>query len=205
MGRICLMVLMAILSAFGEGGDLSFSAIEDYGTIADKEMLTAMFGEEFLVHGESWYAEGTVRLENTMLTDPDNGWMIRFLWENDGRALGHLEADYYIYDEYYSIIGTQEVSSECGVHTGMSLFELREWNGGDFSFTGFGWDYGGAIMPEAGSRLAECPVLIELSFELEAEVPERYFGLYGDVQISTGDDQVQEAPVLVSRLTFYPE
>ena len=154
------------------------------------------------MEGESWYAEGTVRFEHTVLTDPGNGQVITYVWQEDGETLSHIEAEYYIYDEDYIITGTQEVFSECGVSTGMSLDELREWNRDDFDFLGFGWDYEGGIVEEEGSRIAECPVEIKLSFDLQAELPEEYTDMYGDRMFSTADDIAQGAPVLVDRLTY---
>ncbi len=182
----------------------SFSTVEDYTRITGKEQLISAFGEENLVDGESWYAEGTVRFDNTVLTNPENGQVIKYLWEEDGSTLNFLEVNYYLFDEDYSILGTQAVFSECGVSTGMSLQELREWNGVDFSFFGFGWDYEGGILEEEGTRIADCPVQIKLSFDLEIEVPEEYRRMYSDQVFTTEDDIAQGAPVLIDRLTYYP-
>lgn len=178
--------------------------VEDYGRITDRELLVSRFGEENLAHGESWYAEGTVRFDHTVLTDPENGQVITYVWGEDDSTLGHIEAGYYIFDRDYTITGTQTVLSDCGVSTGMSLAELREWNGADFEFLGFGWDYEGGIIEEEGSRLAECPVEIKLSFDLETEIPEEYTGMYGDRMFSTADEIAQGAPILVDRLTYHP-
>lgn len=182
----------------------SFSTIEDYALITSREQLISEFGEENLVDGESWYAEGTVKLANTVLTNPENGQVIKYLWAEDGCTLNFLEANYYLFDEVYSILGSQVVSSECGVSTGMSIQELREWNGADFSFFGFGWDYEGGIFQEEGTRIAECPVLIKLSFDLEIEVPGEYRGMYSDQVFNTADCIDQGTPVLIDRLTYYP-
>ncbi len=181
-----------------------FVTVEDYGRITSRELLVSEFGGENLADGESWYAEGTARFDHTVLTDPDNGQVIKYLWREDDGSVSHIEAHYYIYDRDYTITGTQTVFSDCGVSTGMSLAELREWNGADFEFLGFGWDYEGGIIEEEGSRLAECPVEIKLSFDLETEIPEEYTGMYGDRMFSTADDIAQGAPVLVDRLTYHP-
>ena len=182
---------------------IAYATIEDYGRIADKEQLTAEFGQENLVDGESWYAEGTVRVEHTELTDPENGCAIKYIWEDDGITMGHLEVGYYLFDEDFSILGTQTVESDCGVYTGMPLQDLKEWNGADFSFYGFGWDYEGGIFQDE-SRFADAPVLVKLSFDLEMDIPEAYRGMYSDGVFSTADDIAQGAPVLVDRLTYYP-
>ncbi|OPL19868.1 MAG: hypothetical protein AVO35_02530 [Candidatus Aegiribacteria sp. MLS_C] len=183
---------------------VTYSTIEDYATITTKEQLISEFGEENLVDGESWYAEGTVRYEHTVLTDPCNGQVIRYVWQEDGNTLSHVEAGYFIFDDDYYVVDTQEVFSVCGVFTGMSLQDLREWNGTDFDFLGFGWDYEGLILAGEGSRIAECPVRMKLSFDMQREIPEEYLDMYGDVTFNTADDIAREAPVLVDLLTLYP-
>ncbi|MBN2861010.1 MAG: hypothetical protein JXK93_12160 [Sphaerochaetaceae bacterium] len=182
----------------------SYSTVEDYGRILSKDQLVAEFGAENLVDGESWYAEGTVRFDNSVLTDPDNGQVVKYVWEDDGNTLNHIEVCYYIFDEDYSILGTQVIVSECGVSTGMSLQALRDWNGSDFDFFGFGWDYEGGILVEEGSEIAECPVQIKLSFDLEEDIPAEHMGMYSDQVFNTADDIAQGVPVLVDLLTYRP-
>jgi len=184
--------------------EITYSTLEDYGQIASKEQLVSAFGEENLVHGESWYAEGTVRVENTLLTNPDNGHVINYLWEEDGSTLSFLEANYYLMDEDYFIHGTQVIPSESGLSTGMTLDELVEWNGDDFSFYGFGWDYEGGIFADSASRFADCPVQVKLTFDLEIEIPDAYRGMYSDGIFNTADDITQGAPVLLDILTYLP-
>ncbi len=181
-----------------------FSTVEDYGQITTKEQLVSEFGEEHLVDGESWYAEGTVKFDNTVLTNPENRQVIKYLWKEDGITLNHIEVNYYLFDQHFAVLGTQVVSSECGVRTGMSLQDLREWNGADFSFFGFGWDYAGGIFEEEGTRIAECPIQLNLSFDLEIQIPEEYRGMYSDQVFITSDEIAQGAPVLVDMLTYRP-
>ena len=184
--------------------EIEYRTIEDYCGIASKDQLIAEFGEENITDGESWYAEGTVCIQHSNLVNPENGHVIKYLWEEDGNTLSSIEVSYYIFDEDYSIQGTQIISSESGVNTGMSLQDLVAWNGDDFDFFGFGWDYEGGILSEEGSELGECPVQIKLSFDLETDIPEEYYGMYGDQVLSTADDNTVGAPVLVDRLTYYP-
>ncbi|MCD4776470.1 MAG: hypothetical protein K8S15_10545 [Candidatus Aegiribacteria sp.] len=182
-----------------------YFTIEDYGQITSKEQLISEFGEENLVDGQSWYAEGTVMFDNTVLTNPENGQVIRYLWEEDGNTLSFLEANYYIFDEVYSIKGTQVISSECGVSTGMSLQDFKEWNGADFDFFGFAWDYAGAIVEGEGTRIAECPIKFNLSLDLEVDVHEEYGGsvMFSDHLFNTADEIIQGAPILIDELTYY--
>jgi hypothetical protein len=187
-----------------ESADYSYSTVEDYARITTRDQLVSEFGEDNLTAGETWYAEGTVRADHTILTNPQNGQVIKYLWDDDGNSLSALEVGYYVFDDDYSVLDRQVVYSECGIHTGMSLQELREWNGEDFDFFGFGWDYEGGIMAEEGSRIAECPVLIKLGMYLEAEDPEEYMELSGDQIFNSSDGIVQGAPIVVDMLTYYP-
>jgi hypothetical protein len=181
-----------------------YSTIEDYGQITSKEQLFSEFDEECLVDGESWYSEGTVKFDNTVLTNPENGQVIKYLWKEDGNTLNHIEVNYYIFGEHFSVLGTQVISCECGVSTGMSLQDLREWNGADFSFFGFGWDYEGGISEEEGTRIAECPIQFKLSFDLEIDIPEEYRGMYSDQMFNTSEEIAQGAPALVDMLIYRP-
>lgn len=184
--------------------EVTYSTVEDYGQIVSKEQLVSEFGEENLVNGESWFAEGTVKIEHTLLTNPENGQVINYLWEEDGNTLSFIEANYYLMDEDYSIYATQEIPSESGLRSGMPLDELLEWNGQDFSFYGFGWDYEGGIFADSSSRFADCPVQVKLSFDLEIEIPDAYRGMYSDGIFNTSDDIAQGAPVLLHILTYWP-
>ena len=145
-----------------------------------------------------------MKFDNTVLTNPENGQVIKYLWKEDGNTLNYVEVNYYIFDEHFSIQRTQVISCECGVSTGMSLQDLREWNGADFSFFGFGWDYEGGIFEVEGTRIAECPIQFKLSFDLEIEIPEEYRGMYSDQVFNTADDITQGAPVLIDMLTYRP-
>lgn len=181
-----------------------YSTVDDYGQITTKEQLISEFGEEHLVDGESWYAEGTVRFDNTVLTNPENTQVIKYIWKEDGNTLLSIEVNYYIYDENFSILDKQAISCECGVSTGMSLQDLREWNGAEFRFFGFGWDYAGGILRDEGTRITECSTTFGLSFDMEIELPEEYGSMYGDQVFSTSDEVTQGAPILVDMLTYRP-
>jgi len=182
-----------------------YSTLEDYSGIATRELLIEEFEQENLEHGESWYAEGTVSFQHSELTDPENGYVIRYLWEEDGNTLNSIEIDYRVFDDDYNVLNTQEVYSECGLYTGMPLEELREWNGGDFDFHGFKWDYEGAVIAEEGSKLFECVPRVELILlDDDARDPYRFQELWGDRRFNTADDAVQGAPIFVGRMYYTP-
>ncbi len=181
-----------------------YISIEDYATLRTKEDLISAFGEENLVDGESWFGEGTVKYDHSVLTNPNNGHEIKYIFKDDDpNAVSFIEARLYLWSEDYEVISTQKIETECGVYTGMALTDLREWNGDDFGFSGFGWDYEGGIFEKEGSKIADCPVTIKLSFDMEVKTTSEDMVLFGDMELNTADDNVQDAPIVVDMLTYY--
>ncbi|PIE51782.1 hypothetical protein CSA37_07210 [Candidatus Fermentibacteria bacterium] len=186
-----------------ESENTAYSTIEDYAAFSTRDQLIAAFEKDCLMHGERWYNEGTVMHEVTKVTNPDNGQEVIYIWNSDGSIL-RIEADFYLYDRDYEIAGTQKISCRAGVFTGMSLAELKEWNGDDFDFLGFGWDNEGFILPAEGSGIEGITVQIQLSLEQPIESFDEYENLVGDVILNTSDENVMQVPVVVSRLTYTP-
>ncbi len=178
---------------------IDFTKFEHYATILTKEDLTMKFGESDLLDGVDYYAEGTIEKHSTTLTNSKNGYVIKFLWEDDGNTTSWIEADYNLFDEDYNITGTQMVITESGLFTGMSLSGLRDWNEADFRFSGFGWDHGGGIYAEEGSKIASSPVGMSLSM---LSYDDFDFAV-GDVELTADDERLKYASIVVSQLTYY--
>jgi hypothetical protein len=180
-----------------------FNSIEDYGTIKNKQQLINEFGEENLIEDTSWYAEGEVMKLSTSLINPKNKHVIKYIWEDDNKTTGWIEAYYYVRSKDYNVLSTQKIETACGVYLGMPLNDLREWNGVDFRFSGFGWDYAGHVFPDSASKLAVCPVGIELS--MEHSEGDEFNELWGDIELRADDENVQNAPIIIDKLTLYLE
>lgn len=189
-----------------DGADLAigmnteeFSYFEDYLSFKNRTELLSIFGEEALQDDTSWYAEGTEMFLSTLLTNPQNGQVIKFIW-GENLDLLFIEASYSIYNKNYELVKEQRIDSKSGVFTGMSLNELREWNEDEFEFYGFSWDYEGTIIADADSKIMLCPVSFNLtiphySFEGEDE-------LMGDILLKSDDSLVQNAPIYIDQLTL---
>lgn len=54
--------------------------------------------------------------------------------------------------EFIRVVGTRWQTNE-GLRIGTSLAELERVNGGPFQFSGFGWDYGGAVFSGPRGKL----------------------------------------------------
>lgn len=178
----------------------NFSKFEQYATILSKDELIAQFGEENLEDKVQLYAEGTEEKQTTVLTNPDNGHIVVYVWGEDNQTTSFVEADYQLYNENFEEIGTQKIEAENGLYLGMPLKELKEWNGADFKFSGFGWDYGGSIWQNEGSKLDKSPVKLSLNL-LESEDADFAFG---DVELNTNDPRLDKLNIVVSEFSIMP-
>lgn len=174
--------------------DLASMTFEDYFALDSKEKITSIFDKENCKEGTSFYEEGTVSYKHTVVTNPATTHEIKYVWDENG-TLAFVEANYKKYDEDFNEIGIQMLKSECGVHLGMKLTELEQWNGKPISFSGFGWDYGGTIMKGTDSKLANCPINMMLGIDYS---PRTSNTIMGDTILTSSDKTVQQTPIYVS-------
>lgn len=185
--------------------ELVFNTIEDYAQLKTKEEIIAAFGKESIKNGTSWYAEGTVQLKHTVVRNPKNKHIVKYVWnEENPKKLSSIEINYFDWNEDFEVKGTQKVLSACGFYTGMPINELRKWNGADFNFSGFGWDYEGGVFATPKSRLSSCPVTIKLGLKLDGNM-DGLDGLYGDQELNTSDESVKKAPIIIEKITYFFE
>ena len=185
--------------------ELVFNTIEDYAQLKTKEEIIAAFGKESIKSGTSWYAEGTVQLKHTVVRNPKNKHIVKYVWnEENPKKLSSIEINYFDWNEDFEVKGTQKVLSACGFYTGMPINELRKWNGADFNFSGFGWDYEGGVFATPKSRLSSCPVTIKLGLKLDGNM-DGLDGLYGDQELNTSDESVKKAPIIIEKITYFFE
>jgi len=188
-----------------EPKELVFNTIEDYAQVTTKEDLIKTFGKENIKNGTSWYAEGTIQLKHSIVTNPKNKHIVKYLWdEGNSKKLSSIEISYFDYTEDYEIKGTQKVLSACGFYTGMPINDLRKWNGADFTFSGFGWDYEGDVTVKPKSRLNTCRTAIKLGLNHNGNL-DLAEGLYGDQELSTSNEAVKKAPIIIDRMYYYLE
>ena len=179
-----------------------FKVFEDYAQLRTKQDLIDAFGKENIKDGSSWYAEGTVEFKHTVVRNPTNGHRIKYLWHQDKPTkLSSIEASYFEYDENYEIVNKQKIPSNCGLFTGMKINELRKWCDEDFNFSGFGWDYEGGVFVMPGTKLSKCPVSIKLTMEHHDNM-DQFQELYGDIELSTTNELVKKAPIVIDLLVY---
>ncbi len=174
---------------------IDFSKFDHYATILSKEDLTMKFGESDLTDETKFFAEGTVKVETTTLVNSKFGHTITFGWNEDNSKTAWISADY----TTLSKAGFQEIKTNSGLSTGMTLSELQKWNGAEFKFSGFGWDYGGGIFQEEGSKITNSPITIDLGLLDYAGFD---FAL-GDIELVSSDAKLKDAKIVVTKLKLY--
>lgn len=184
--------------AVEDESELETFYFEDYAQFNTKSALYAAYDAANLKDESAWYAEGTVEVKTTKLTDPETGNVIQFSWDEDGETLDFIETwnNTWMADSPKE----QRVETKEGLYTGMPLDELLEWNEGvDFEFSGFGWDYAGNVFTE-GSRLNESPITVTLTMLDEGY--DNYGSLIGDGTHSTADEDVKGAPIVIGTIAY---
>jgi len=184
--------------------DVSIFTIEDYVALGDRSTLIEVFGEENLKNGISWYAEGTVKVSDTRITNPENANVLKVVWNTeDTNKIDFVEASYNVTDQDMAFVKTQIIKSKTGVYAGMPLKEVVEFNGGQaVEFAGFGWDYAGNHFEKKGSKLSETSIRFIMGYALDGydDIPRN---LFGDIPLSSENDTVMSAPIVIETMKLY--
>jgi signal peptidase I len=94
-------------SMLAESGIQTYETIEDYIQIKSKTDLYNLFSENDLEDGESWYGEGSMRYDNSWLTNPKNGQKVKYVWDQEtSNELVFIEFQYTLYNESFEAEGT---------------------------------------------------------------------------------------------------
>jgi hypothetical protein len=187
-----------------EDMNLVFATLEDYAILDTKDMLIEAFGTENIVDGTSWYGEGSMELNHSVLTNPNNGHIIKYVWQEENpNKLSFLEVYGNIRNADYEVIGTQKIETACGLYTGMTIKEMKKWNGADFEFSGFGWDFGGMVRQAEGSKFLNCNLSLTLDLKYQPDPSDEYNQLYGDTDLSTSNEVAFNAPITLDFITLF--
>lgn len=184
-----------------------FKYFEDYANLKTKSELFTVFGDENLADDTAWYAEGELMLMCTDLVNPDNGWRVRYVWDEfEPETLSFIEATFQNYDNDYNDLGTQKVEASNGLYTGMTLADVIAWNdGANFQFSGFGWDYEGGVTPPEGSKIEASKVMFSLSLDPTKEFFEGFDSLIGDSMHSSDEEDALRAPIILYYMSYFSE
>jgi hypothetical protein len=95
-----------------------------------------------------------------------------------------------------------------GIKPSTPLSKLVELNGKHFSFSGFGWDYGGGIMGFEGGKLAQYAqcygiTLVE-DYEAYPKLNEQETGqVVGDIKVDSDNKVLEKLNVKVSKVSIF--
>ncbi len=193
LSLITMLLFTTIIFANENKTKVDFSKFEHYATIKTKKALIAKFGKANLIDGVQYYAEGTVVVNSTTLKNPNNGHVVIYDWDDNFKT-SSIKANYILKNSK-----TQKIKAKNGLYLGMSLSALRKWNGANFKFSGFGWDFGGNIHSSQKCRITKSSVSIDLHL-----LNENGYGFaLGDVELNADDKRLKNAKIVVSQLKLY--
>ena len=113
--------------------------------VKDEAELKSKFGADHVKYDTIWGPEGSYDMGSYI--DKGTKDEVQIYWKDSlhrsGVATVSVHARYHA-DGSYDFSG--KWFSESGVKLGMTTGELEKLNGKSFSFSGFGWDYGGGVM-----------------------------------------------------------
>lgn len=176
-----------------------FQTFDDYFAINTKEELVTKFPKENLKDDVSWYGEGEVSKLSTLVTNPVNGQVVKYIWSDDDTNEAEWIEAYYMDGDSMSI-PNKGLASTSGLSLGMSLSDLEKWNQRSLNFLGFGWDYSGSIMVDKEDKLADSPIQVNLGFDNYSD--ENNF-LLGDVTLNSADKTLKNIGIYVNELVYY--
>jgi hypothetical protein len=160
-----------------------------------EQALAAQFGKANVKRETIYGAEGTEE-PGTVLYPNDPKRRVEIVWKNKkGRKS----------PEWLRVPAGSEWNV-FGLRAGTTLAELVKRNGGDFRFSGFGWDYGGNVTDWRGGAMASlggksCRVAVELVEPVEPFDEKALENVSGDREISTTSPHLKKLKVRVSELT----
>jgi len=107
----------------------------DFLSCKNVEQLAERVGQSNLRHAVELFEEGTVEKEVTWLYKGSDD-ELHFVWNTEGPTI--------------SCSHPKSKWTYKGLKCGTSLLTLTALNGGAIHFSGFGWDYGGCVLPGDG-------------------------------------------------------
>lgn len=154
--------------------------------------LISKFGKDNVNRDTAWYPEGMGQYMISVLYPGTNN-EVEFTWKDSVAYTGLQE------------LALHQDSSEWsthGVRVGTTLEELIRLNKKDFTFSGFGWDYGGAVFWNEGGDLAELMITLDIS---NYDMPQNeQDSLLGDQSVSSKSPIARKSNPVVREILLVP-
>jgi hypothetical protein len=157
----------AVAETASEPAPTSF-VLDSLLTYDSEQALIDRFGAENIKRDTAWLPEGMGQYMVTLLY-PSTRNEVTFEWADSAT---------------YSSLDAIEISDDSsdwethGVKVGTDMLTLVNLNGDDFTFSGFGWDYGGQASFDEGDRLRGLDIVLESSEAMMTQ--EQQDSLMGD-------------------------
>jgi hypothetical protein len=187
-----------LLFAAGALADDTIDCTGAFAPATSEQALVAKFGKANVVRDTIYIAEGD-ETDGTVLFPNDPKRRLEIVWK-DAKRRKTLDWIRVPLDSRWSVFG---------LRTGMPLADLVKRNGRDFVFSGFGWDYGGAItdwkggaVPALGGKICHVGVSIDVDFpESPTKAQEKAMeAVSGDQEFISNSPHLKKLKVRVSEL-----
>lgn len=170
--------------------DLSKVAFESILEMQNEEELKMAFTSNNISRGIGYMPEGMgTYMVTKIFADTENE--VTVVWDDTTNASG---------------ISWIETSAEggqwrtkLGIKVGTTMEEAAEINGAPLTFSGFEWDYQGAVYNTNGGKIKKHTIMFDMTFE-----EGKHENLMGDIELRSDMEKVKGAPIFVSSLKFSP-
>ncbi|MEO5645096.1 MAG: hypothetical protein ABIQ40_11415 [Bacteroidia bacterium] len=180
--------------------------LEDLLDIKDEAELKTKFGKEHITYDTIWGPEGSYFMGSYI----DKGTFdeVEIIWDDSLHRSGLASAmvrAYYDTEDDGNYIFKNKWNSVKGVHLGTTSDELEMLNGKPFNFSGFGWDYGGAITNWNDGNLDNQGMGVDLTEgDISKKITEKeYEQILGDQDVTSDHPVVKKLQPKVYRISVY--
>ncbi len=184
-------------------GAVGENRLEDLLKIKDETELKSKFGKDHISYDTIWGAEGSYTMGSYI--DKGTNDEVQIFWfdslERSMIASASIHAK-------WNDNGTYNYSSKwmsvTGIKLGLTTDELEKLNGKTFTFSGFGWDYGGGIMSWNDGKLSTFEVGVTLVESEDHEISETEMNeILGDQEVKSDNAVVKKTQPRVNSVSVY--
>ncbi|HUR82764.1 MAG TPA: hypothetical protein VM733_18540 [Thermoanaerobaculia bacterium] len=137
-----LRIFLVLLFAAAASADDVIDCTGPFAPATSEQALIAKYGKNNVKHDTIYVAEGGEE-EGTVLFPGDAKRRLEIVWKNKKQRKS----------PEWMRVRAESRWSVFGLRTGATLADLVKRNGRDFKFSGFGWDYGGAVIDWRGGAM----------------------------------------------------
>lgn len=174
--------------------------LDELLNVKDEAELISIYGEENVTWDTAWYPEGLgTYMVSTLFRGTDDE--VSITWSDTLNRSGVANAEYMgKYDEVNHEWKKAKWRTSDSIRVGLTVQELEQMNGKPFTFSGFGWDYGGIVLSWKGGNLEKKKVGILLAPGNQEEFNTE---LLGDQEFSSANLGKDKTNIIAVRIHVY--